>query len=153
MNSPSIYPTAILLALFCASPVYALTVVECVDQDGNSSFRDSCPPEMTLKSKRELRGEPEPEEPPSAEEIARDNPVTLFVAPNCNACDLMRNLLETRGIPFAEKDASEDPQVQAELATITEGPLVVPTVTIGAIKLTDYNKTEIESALSSVGFP
>jgi glutaredoxin len=153
MNPPSIYPTAILLALFCASPAYALTVVECVDQDGNSSFRDSCPPEMTLKSKLELRGEPEPEEPPSAEEIARDNPVTLFVAPNCNACDLVRNLLETRGIPFAEKDASEDPQVQAELSTITEGPLVVPTVTIGEIKLTDYNKTEIESALSSVGFP
>ena len=153
MNPPSIYPTAILLALFCTAPAVALTVVECVDQDGNSSFRDSCPPEMTLKSKRELRGEPEPEAPPSTEEIARDNPVTLFVAPNCNACDLVRNLLETRGIPFAEKDASEDPQVQAELSTITEGPLVVPTVTIGEIKLTDYNKTEIESALSRAGFP
>ncbi len=153
MHPSSIYPTAIVLALFCVSPTAALTVVECVDKEGNSSFRDSCPPEMSLKSKREFRGEPEPEEPPSAEEVARDNPVTLYVAPNCNACDLVRNLLETRAIPFAEKDASEDPLVQAELSTITEGPLVVPTVTIGEIRLTDYNKTEIESALSSVGFP
>ena len=153
MNPFSIYRPAIMLALFYALPAHALTIVECVDRDGNSSFRDGCPPEMTLKSTREFRGEPEPEVPPSAEEIARENPVTLFVAPNCNACDLMRNLLQTRNIPFVEKDASDDPQVQAELSTITEGPLVVPTVTIGEIKLTDYNKTEIESALSSVGFP
>lgn len=153
MNPSSIYRPAIMLALLCALPAHALTVVECVDEDGNSSFRDICPPEMTVKSTREYQGEPEPEAPPSAEDVARDNPVTLFVAPNCNACDLVRNLLQTRNIPFAEKDASEDPQVQAELSTITEGPLVVPTVTIGEIRLTDYNKTEIETALSSVGFP
>lgn len=153
MHPSRIYPAAILFALLYAASAPALTIVECVDADGNSSFRDSCPPEMSLKSKREVRGEPEPEEPPSAEEIARDHPVTLYVAPNCNACDLVRNLLETRGIPFAEKDASEDPVVQAELSSVTEGPLVVPTVTIGDIKLSDYNKTEIESALASVGFP
>ena len=153
MNPSSIYRLAIMLALAWVLPAHALTIVECVDRDGNSSFRDICPPEMTLKATREFRGEPEPEVPPSAEEIARDNPVTLFVAPNCNACDLVRNLLQGRNIPFAEKDASDDPQVQAELSTITEGPLVVPTVTIGEIKLTDYNKAEIESALSSVGFP
>jgi len=153
MNPSKYYLPALLLGLVCMSNVSALTIFECVDSEGDESYRDGCPPEMSLKSKLEFRGEPEPEEPPSAEEIARDNPVTLFVAPGCNACDLVRNLLETRNIPFAEKDASEDPQIQAELSAITEGPLVVPTVTIGEIKLTDYNKTELESALASVGFP
>lgn len=146
--------TVLLFGLLGVFNAAALTIVECVDSEGNTSFRDSCPPEMTKKSQKELRGEPEPEVPPSAAEIAENHPVTLFVAPNCNACDLVRNMLETRNIPFAEKDASEDPQIQAELSAVTEGALVVPTLTIGEeIKLTDYDKGKLESALSSVGFP
>ena len=137
-----------------ASPVAALTIVECIDENGDSSFRDRCPPGMTERSKQEYRERAEDEESgPDTAAVAREHPVVLFVAPNCNACDLVRNVLETRSIPYAEKDASTDPAVQAELAAVTEGPLTVPTVTIGELKFSGYNKIELDSALSNVGFP
>jgi len=153
MNPAKFSALGLLLGFIMSSHTAALTIVECVDGEGNTSYRDSCPPEMSEKSKKEFRGEPEPEIPPSAAEVASTHPVTLFVAPNCNACDLVRNLLQGREIPFAEKDASEDPEIQAELSEVTEGPLVVPTLTIGDIKITDYDKIKLETALSSVGFP
>jgi glutaredoxin len=117
------------------------------------SFRDICPPGMTVQSKKVVRREPEPEVTPSIEEIAKANPVRLFVAPNCNACDLVRNLLAGRNVPFTEKDASQDPEIQAELSALTDGPLTVPTVAIGEQKFTGYHKSELDSALSGVGFP
>jgi len=65
----------------------------------------------------------------------------------------VRKLLVARNIPFAEKDASQDADVQAELSGVTDGPLTVPTVTIGALKFTGYNKIELDAALNGAGFP
>jgi glutaredoxin len=141
-----------LVALFIPVTAPALTVVECVDADGHSSFRDKCPPGMSVKSTKELRGKPQAAEP-GVEEVANTNPVVLFSAPNCDACDLVRNQLERRKVPFAEKDSSTDAAIQAELAAVTGGPLTVPTVTVGAQKFTGYSKKELESALNQAGYP
>lgn len=137
------------------SPAYAAAhaIIECVDAEGDASFRDICPPGMTVKSRKELPQKAEPEAGPSVEEVAAANPVTLFIAPDCNACDLVRGLLESRNIPFTEKDASADPEIQQELSTITEGPLSVPTIMIGERRLSGYYKSELDSALSGVGYP
>ena len=43
--------------------------------------------------------------------------------------------------------------MQAELAGVTDGPLTVPTVTIGDLKFTGYNKIELDAALNGAGFP
>lgn len=142
----------VLLLLLLPFAVAALTVVECVDDQGNSSFRDKCPPGMTVKSTKELRGERKAEVS-SLEEIAAANPVVLFSASNCDACDLVRNQLETRKVPFTEKDSSSDPDNQAELAAVTGGALTVPTVTVGTQKFTGYAKVELDSALNEAGYP
>jgi len=145
-----------LISLLIPFSLAALTILECVDSDGSTSFRDICPPGMTIKNRKVVgrkSPEPGPEDTRSIDEIASANPVRLFVAPNCEACDLVRKLLAARNVPFAEKDASQDAEVQAELAGVTDGPLTVPTVTIGDLKFTGYNKIELDAALNGAGFP
>ncbi len=141
-----------LISLLLPLSVPALTVVECVERDGSTWFRDLCPPEMTLKSTQELRGKPEEVEP-SIEDIATDHPNVLFTAVNCEACTLVRDQLKNRGLPFTEKDSSQDPDTQTELAEVTGGPLTVPTITIGEFKFTGYNQKDIKSALDNAGYP
>ena len=141
-----------LISLFIPLAAPALTVVECVDGSGKSSFRDKCPPGMSVKSTRQLRSEPK-EEAPSIEEIADQHPIVFFSAPNCDACDLVRNQLQRRKVPFSEKDSSEDPDTQAELAEVTGGPLTVPTIVVGERKFTGSRKNELDSALNDAGYP
>ena len=90
---------------------------------------------------------------PSIEEIADQHPIVFFSAPNCDACDLVRNQLQRRKVPFSEKDSSEDPDTQAELAEVTGGPLTVPTIVVGEQKFTGYRKNELDSALNDAGYP
>ena len=143
----------LLITIVAPLSASALTIVECVDAQGNTSFRDSCPPGTSVKSEKQYRGDPRPDAPPSAKEIAKDFPIVVFTAPQCEACDLVTELLSKRELPFTAKDASIDPAVQAELSEITGGPLTVPLVTFGDKKLAGYNKPELDHALSSVGYP
>ncbi|MDA0823578.1 MAG: glutaredoxin family protein [Proteobacteria bacterium] len=132
----------------------AITVVECIDSHGNSSFRDNCPPEMSVKSTKILRGDRKEEAASAAfDQAAADSPVVLYSAPNCGACELVRTQLNGRNIPYTEKDATSDTSVQSELAAITGGPLTVPTVTVGEKKFTGYNHSDLKSALTGAGYP
>ena len=141
-----------LISLFIPLSALAITVVECVDGDGNSSFRDKCPPGMSVKSTKQLRTE-RIEVAPSVEKVANEHPIVFFSALNCDACDLVRSQLQSRNVPFSEKDSSEDPDNQAELAAVTGGPLTVPTVTVGEWKFTGYGRNELNSALNEAGYP
>ncbi len=141
-----------LIALLLPLSVTAATFVECVEADGSTWFRDKCPPEMSVKSRGELRGKPVEVEP-SIDDVAAEHPIILFSAVNCEACTLVRDQLNNRGLPFTEKDSSEDPDTQTELAEVTGGPLTVPTLTIGEYKFTGYNSTDINAALDNAGYP
>ena len=141
-----------LISLLIPLSAAAYTIVECVEKDGSTLFRDKCPPDMSTKSTQELRGEKK-EVVLSAEEIADKHPIVLFTAANCEACTLVREQLKNRSVPFTEKDSSQDRDVQTELAAVTGGPLTVPTVTIGEFKFTGYNHAEIKSALDDAGYP
>ena len=145
---------ALRLAALAATPllVHAITVVECVDSAGHSSFRDRCPPEMTVAARMELRGKPEVVGP-DLEEIAKSHPVVLYSAPNCEACDLVRDQLIARKVPFSEKDSSEDREVQSALAEATGGTLTVPTTSVGDQSFVGHKKSELDAALSAAGYP
>lgn len=142
----------ILISLLTPLSAVAFTVVECVEKDGSTWFRDKCPPDMSLKSTQEVRGEKK-EEVLSIKEIAEQHPVVLFSAPNCEACDLVRDQLTGRNVPFTEKDSSQDVEIQTELAAVTGGPLTVPTVTIDEYKFTRYSRSDLKSALDKAGYP
>lgn len=142
--------TALVAA--AASAANAVTVLECVDQSGAMSFRDVCPPGTTKVGEREVAGEPKVALPDISETVAK-NPVTLYIGPQCDACDLVRMHLQNRGVPFTEKDASTTVAIQEELQKATGGPLTVPTTQVGTEVLTGYNKQSLEGALDNAGYP
>ncbi|MBX9608890.1 MAG: glutaredoxin family protein [Gammaproteobacteria bacterium] len=142
-----------LLALsLAAAPVFAaITVSECVDAEGRSSFSDRCPAGTTKKGDRTIRGV-SVTKPKTVADIAADNPVLLYTVPNCDACDLVRAALNSRGVPVTEKNVQDNAANQDELKTRT-GNMTVPTMTVGTAVLTGYNRSAIDNALNQAGYP
>lgn len=131
--------------------VSARTVVECVDKEGGASFRDDCPPETKKIGEYKLVGITR-KEGPTLEEIAKAAPITLFSVPSCDACDLVRNRLTARQLPFTEKDVQDNASAQEEMKASTGG-LTVPAVLIGEKVLTGYSGDAIDAALADAGYP
>ena len=129
----------------------AVTVIECVDASGNSSFADKCPPGTTKKGEIQIRGFGGSDEP-SLDEIAAANPITFYSVPDCDACDLVRNLLSTRNLPFTEKNVHDNAEMQEELKAVTGG-LTVPATKIGSNISTGYSRSAIDNALEQAGYP
>ena len=139
------------LLLVSLSVSAAVTVVECVDGDGNSSFRDKCLPGTTKKADKKLLGVSTKKEATAAD-IAAANPVILYSVPACDACDLMRNVLTTRNIPFNEKNVQDNVANQQEMKAKT-GALTVPALTVGSTVVTGYSRSAVDNALNQVGYP
>ena len=145
--------TALVVAsLTLSAPALAVTIVECVDASGNVSMRDKCPPGMTKKGEKVLRGLGGKKLTP-VEEVAAAKPLVLYTVPSCDACDLVRNLLSNEGYPFTEKDVQDNAEIQQELEEVAGG-LTVPALLVGDQRpLTGYSRSAILAALSQAGYP
>ncbi len=142
---------ALILALVTLPSLAAVTVVECVDADGTSSFRDKCPPGTTKTGDKKLTGIA-PNKAKTAAEVAASMPVFLYTVPNCDACDLVRNALSTRGVPVTEKNVEDNSANQDELKA-KAGSLTVPSVVVGCTVLSGYNRSALDNALNQAGYP
>ena len=146
-----IVSASVFLAVFLAAiEVAARTVVECREADGSLSFRDHCPPNEAKTGEKRLRNAPKISEL-SAAQLAKTTPVILYSVPNCDACDLIRLQLQSRTIPFTEKDVSSNAVTQQELQTAS-GALTVPTVLIGDKAQAGYDRAALNQRLTEVGF-
>jgi len=150
MNKPIRLSTLIALSLLLTT-AQAVTVVECTDAEGNSSFRDKCPPNSVKKGERSLTGLGGNKQS-SLQEIAAANPIVFYSVPDCDACDLVRNSLSAREIPFTEKDIQDNGELQEELKSFTGG-LTVPALSVGAAVVTGYRRDAIDDALAQAGYP
>lgn len=138
--------TSLLLFAICAQ---AQNLYKWVDEDGNVTYQDSPPPGDTGDAQPfaedvEVAAEAEADALP-------DVLVTLYSIPVCDACDLVRNLLEKHGVPFTEKDANEDASVQDEIKDLA-GQLSVPVLAIGDSVISGYSSTGITAELTNAGF-
>ena len=141
-----------LVLTLAAAPAAAVKVVECVDADGNSSFRDKCPPGMTKKGEKRLFGVGGPGDEPSIEELAAAHPITLYAVPDCDACDLVRRRLDSRDLPYTEKNVQDSAELQDEMKAVT-GALTVPAVVVGSKILSGYSSDALDAALETAGYP
>ena len=64
----------------------------------------------------------------------------------------MRNLLNTRNLPFTEKNVQDNAEMQEELKAVTGG-LTVPATKIGSNIFTGYSRSAIDNALEQAGYP
>ena len=142
----------VALALGASFASLAVTVVTCRDKDGNEFFSDHCPAGTLKVQEQRMRGAPRRTGAEQLAEVARKSPVALFTVPDCDACDLVRNQLKKRGIPFAERDVGTDADNQAALREMTGGT-TVPTVAIGSRSLTGYSRAALDLALDEAGYP
>lgn len=142
------------LALACAGSVHAVTVVSCKDKDGSTYFADRCPPGSARLGEKEVRGGPRRDAAAELAEVAKSHPVVLYSVADCDACDLVRQQLKRRNIPYTEKDVGADQlDNQQALKAVGNGNLTVPTVAIGTRAFAGYSRAALDLGLDEAGYP
>lgn len=140
-------------ALFGLSPVLAgpISIIECQGADGKVFFSDRCPPgSKPLRTKEVRTGGGDTFD---VNRLKQQHPVVMYLVDVCDACDLMQNYLDKRGVPYTKKNVSADnPENQDELKE-KAGQLTVPVVTVGETVVNGYNRAALAGALDAAGYP
>ena len=91
---------------------------------------------------------------PYATRLAAEKfPVTLYTAANClDVCKQGRDLLNSRGIPFAEKILSSDEDI-AELVKKTGSEASIPSILVGQQSFKGYESGAWNNLLDLAGYP
>ncbi len=159
MQSRLIAGAAVAAVLAAMAAAHAATnVYRWVDKQGKVHFSDTPPAPADVKdlSEKPMGGASVEESSlPYATQIAkRRNPVTLYTAKDCGApCERGRDLLSTRGVPFAEKNAMASNADLEALRKLTGGSGEVPFLLVGETKIKGYDEDAWNSALDSAGYP
>jgi glutaredoxin len=146
------------LGLLTASPAWAIYKI--VGPDGSVTFSDVPPSTPQGKNVQSLSagGGALPENnfsgfPTALREAARKYPVTLYTAPQCDACDAAREFLQQRGIPFVEKTITSNADIKA-YKTLSNGSDRLPFIAIGDTKLpAGFSSSNWGTALDAAGYP
>jgi glutaredoxin len=140
--------------LLAASLAQAQAVYRVVGPDGRVTFSDK-PPAAGNATTSGAGGKQANAEgasmPYELRQVANKYPVTLYTASNCNPCDAGRAMLNSRGIPFAEKTISTNEDAEALQRMSSDASL--PFLTIGGQQLKGYSDAEWSQFLNAAGYP
>ena len=144
------YKFTILLLVYSlfSNNAWAVKIYECEDEQGNRPFEQQCPPGTTAVNKKEYSTK----RAQSGSEQRSSGPLILYVIPNCDSCDQIREFLSVRNISASEKNVADDVALQDELKDKTGGDLRVPVLLVGNKVLSGYNRTNLISALTDAGY-
>jgi len=154
-----IFVTLLLCALNLPA-VYAVTVLECVDEAGNSTFQDHCPPGTTPASQRDIKtgasnaATDASAKKPEQEKGTGNATITFYTTSSeCDACLVMKSVLSKYGASFTEKDINKDMEARKELNDKAGGSgASVPTVVINDQVIAGFNKEAVAKALEDAGY-
>ena len=125
------------------------------DSDGRVVYSDSAPPADAKNVQRKRMGSNiiDTSEPSYPLQVAQQrNPVTLYAGACGPICESARAVLNRRGVPFREVDAS-NPAEAAKMRDLT-GDLSIPVLVVGgAIVLKGFEEQAWQSALDTAGYP
>jgi glutaredoxin len=145
---------AILLGAACAA---SAQLYRWTDQNGRVHITDTPPPPGARNVQRRSApggGTAAAEDgnlPFSVQSAAKNFPVTLYTAPDCEPCGAARKLLNARGVPFREVSVVDAPQTE-ELRKVAGG-LSVPTVKVGASVQKGFEDGAYHALLDGAGYP
>ena len=138
----------ILVLSLAALNVGAVTIHECVDEKNETTFQDTCPPGSESVNTFILQTS-------APTEITRfGTNITLYSVPDCESCDITRNVLTRYDASFNEiniKD-SEESRTKLRILLGSEGDVSVPTVIFGEKQIVGFNKATLISELEAAGF-
>lgn len=148
MGKLTSYLFVLFVSLFSINCFAAVKIVECEDENGNRSYQKTCPPGYTQLSEKKIKtGSDSSNSKSSASNIN----AILYVIPECEACDEIKEFLNNRNISYTEKNVNEDIDLQKELTDLT-GSLKVPTTVIGDEILTGYSRSKFMDVLEKAGY-
>ena len=139
------------------SAAIAQTVYRIVGPDGKVSFSDQPPPpsaparSSVATPGRATGGSSGTGLPYELQQVARQFPVTLYTAADCNPCAAARNLLVSRGVPFTERTITSNEDIDALRRISGEGNL--PFGTIGGQQLKGFSDVEWTQYLDAAAYP
>jgi len=144
---------AMLLAAACAA---SAQMYRWTDDKGRVHITDTPPPPGAKGVKRSFptggSAAPEGADLPFAVRApAKNAPVTLYTAPECESCGSARALLNARGVPFREVSVVDEAQALA-LKQVSGG-LVVPTIAVGGSVQRGFEASGYQSLLDIAGYP
>lgn len=144
----------ILLSL-SATVVAAGQMYRWVDERGVVQYSDQPPPPKARKAEtiKPRANVIEADKEGYALRRARENnPVVLFVTDCGEPCDLARDFLTQRKIPYSRKNPQNVPEDAVELKQLA-GALEVPVLKVGGKHAKGYDPAAWEALLSAAGYP
>jgi glutaredoxin len=157
MNLTRLIQTTACVAWLCAAaPAQAQTVYRIVGPDGKITFSDK-PPASAEQGKIAATGTGSAAAASGASlpfelrQVATKYPVMLYAGPECLPCDSGRALLNSRGIPFAERSVTTQ-EDGASLKRMS-GSTALPFLTIGGQRIKGFSDAEWTQYLDAAGYP
>jgi len=146
------YIVMAMVLLVGAQPAFATKLYKWVDEYGNVTYRDTPPSDENIKYKEEDISGGSASGGSAADEAAEKNPIVLYSTPSCSACNSARAYLQSRGIPFEDKNVEGNGELQQELKK-KAGEISVPTILIGSKVMRGYVQSLLEGELDAAGYP
>lgn len=140
-----------------ASSLPALALYKVVGPDGSVTYTDRPPITTTARITTLGRGSgdgssgADGELPFDLRQVVGRYPVTLYTTNDCPPCDSGRQVLQQRGVPYAERRVSNDDDAAALERAV--GGRTVPALTIGSQALRGFSQTDWSSYLDAAGYP
>ncbi len=141
--------TLLLISIYMMSAnAWAVKVNECEDELGNKTFQKVCPPGSSSVGEKNYSTNS------SSSSASRSNlsPLVLYLVPDCDVCNEVKEFLAVRNISLTEKNVKDDVALQQELKSKTGGDLRVPVLVIGEKTVSGYNRSGLTSALTEAGY-
>lgn len=155
MNATVKFAMNLVIAGLCAVSAHA-ELYKWVDKEGRTIYSDSPPPSDIKDVKSKKFGDnvsgPSDNLPYELREAARKNPVTLYANKCGDPCDGARRLLNSRGIPFAERNPETDPAAAEALKKLI-GSLEAPVMVVGEEVMRGFSESTWSGALTQAGYP
>lgn len=130
----------------------AWSAYKVVGPDGRVTYTDRPPTSQAAQPVRKGSADaPGATLPYELQQLVQRHPVTLFTSKECAPCEIGRQLLRSRGVPYSEKtvDTPEDIRAFRE----REGSDQLPTLRIGKQQLVGLQQSEWNSYLDAAGYP
>lgn len=125
-----------------------------VDKAGKVHYGDTPPSEAALVEEKKFTGTvaPDAELPYETRRAQQNFPVTLYVGDGCGEfCVQARELLNKRGIPFAEKNLVTREEIDAFKAA--SGGDKVPALSVGKTFVSGFSSGRWNNELDIAGYP
>lgn len=143
------------LVLAAAAPLAVQAQYKVVEPDGSITYTDRPPPGAKVTAISARTGtvplSQDGDLPFDLRQVAGRYPVTLYTTSECPPCDSGRQLLQQRGIPYAERSVSTDEDAAALERAV--GGRTLPSLSIGGQGLRGFGATDWTAYLDAAGYP